>query len=339
MTKLIIQIPCYNEEQTLGKTLSELPRVVPGIDRVEWLVINDGSSDRTSEVARTLGVDHVVELPQHRGLATAFLSGIEACLRAGADVIVNTDADNQYRAQDIPVLIAPVLAGKADIVIGARPIEQIRRFSRSRRFLQRAGSWAVRVASQTDIPDATSGFRAVSRNAALQPNFFGVYTYTLEMIIQAGQKGIAITSVPIRTNEDLRPSRLIKSVPSYIGQSILTLLRVFVVYRPLRFFFILGCIALGAGGLLGVRWLVLFLSGTARTHLPSLILAAVLLIWGLLLWIFGLAADLVAANRMLLEDIQVRARRSEMDSGAQAAAGQPPDVRPPRQRDTPASRA
>jgi glycosyltransferase involved in cell wall biosynthesis len=311
MTKLIIQIPCYNEEQTLGLTLSELPRQLPGIDEIEWLVIDDGSRDRTVEVAKACGVDHIVRLANNQGLAKAFMAGLESSLKAGADIIVNTDADNQYCAEDIPALIHPIVLGTAEIVIGARPIQDIKHFSPTKKFLQRLGSWVVRLASNTRIPDAPSGFRAFSREAAMQLNVFNQYTYTLETIIQAGQKGMAITSVPIRTNGELRPSRLVKSIPSYIHRSILTIFRIFMTYKPLRFFLLLGSFPLGLGVALGMRWLGFFLMGTDRTRIPSLILAAILILIGVQLIILGLVADLLAVNRKLLEDIQLRMRRSD----------------------------
>ncbi len=314
MTKLIIQIPCFNEEATLGLTLAELPRQVPGVDRVEWLIINDGSTDRTVEVARSHGVDHIVSFEHNQGLAKAFMAGLEASLKAGADIIVNTDADNQYCAADIPALIEPIVLGQAEIVIGARPIRRMKHFSSVKKFLQEFGSWVVRIVSNTDIPDAPSGFRALSRNAALQINVFNSYTYTLEMIIQAGQKGMAITSVPIRTNGYLRPSRLVKSIPAYIRRSILTILRIFMTYKPLKFFFFLGSIPFTLGTLLGVRWLVLFfMEGTLRARVPSLVLAAILILIGFQLWIFGLVADLMSVNRRILEDIQLRLRRAEVE--------------------------
>ena len=314
MSKLIIQIPCYNEEATLGITLSSLPRQLPGISCIEWLVINDGSTDKTVEVAQSFGVDRIVNLNHNQGLAKAFMAGIEACLTAGADIIVNTDADNQYCADDIPKLIEPIVSGRAEIVIGTRPISKIKHFSPVKKLLQKFGSWVVRLASNTDIPDAPSGFRAISREAAMQLNVFNQYTYTLEMIIQAGQKGIAITSVPIRTNKYLRPSRLVKSIPAYVQRSLFTILRIFMTYQPLRFFTILGSIPFTIGFMLGVRWLLLFLSGTTRTRIPSLILAAILILIGVQLWLFGLVADLMAVNRKVLEEIQLRMRRSEIES-------------------------
>jgi glycosyltransferase involved in cell wall biosynthesis len=323
MRKLIIQIPCYNEEATLGITLAALPRTLPGVDVVEWLVINDGSTDATVEVARSYGVDHIVSFDHNQGLAKGFLAGLEACLKAGADIIVNTDADNQYCADDIPQLIAPIVLGQAEIVIGTRPIRQIQHFSPTKKFLQAVGSWVVRIASNTDIPDAPSGFRAISRNAALQMNVFNPYTYTLETIIQAGQRGMAITSVPIRTNGYLRPSRLVKSIPSYIQRSILTILRIFMTYQPLKFFSILGSVPLGLGVLLGLRWVLLFwLVDAGKPRVPSLVLAAVLILIGFQLWMLGLIADLLSVNRKMLEDIQLRLRRSEVEGQRGRGAGE-----------------
>lgn len=313
MKKLIIQIPCFNEDASLAITLRALPRIVPGFECVEWLVINDGSEDRTVAVAREHGVDHIVELGAHRGLAAAFMAGLDAALRAGADVIVNTDADNQYHAGDIPKLTAPILNGEAAIVIGARPVADTGHFSPMKKFLQRLGSRVVRYASGTDVADAPSGFRAMSREAALQLNVFSRYTYTLETIIQAGQKNIPIASVPVRTNPDLRPSRLVKSMPAYVQRSILTILRISVTYKPLRVFLTLGTLPFLIGTAIGLRWLWYFIlveEGT-RTRLPSLILAAILILIGVQLWIVGIVADIVAVNRRLLEDIQVRVRRVE----------------------------
>ncbi|HEY7534594.1 MAG TPA: glycosyltransferase family 2 protein, partial [Thermodesulfobacteriota bacterium] len=291
-----------------------LPRTLPGVERIEWLIINDGSTDRTIEIAKTYGVDHIINFKHHQGLAKAFIEGLETSLSAGADIIVNTDADNQYSSHDIPKLIEPILSGKADIVIGARPISQIKHFSLMKKALQKLGSWVVSIFSNTDIPDVTSGFRAISRDAAMRLNVFTQHTYTLEMIIQAGQKGMAITSIPITTNEDLRPSRLIKNIPSYIKHSIFTILRIFMTYRPLRFFMIMGGIPFALGFLIGVRWLFLYFSGTPRTHLPSLVLASILILIGFQLWIFGLIADLMAVNRKMLEDIQLQTRRYKFDS-------------------------
>jgi glycosyltransferase involved in cell wall biosynthesis len=311
--KVIIQLPCYNEEETLCIALEALPRQLPGVDKVEWLVINDGSTDQTEAVAKTHGVDHIVSFPTNQGLARGFMAGLDACLRAGADIIVNTDADNQYCAQDIPKLIEPILEGQAEIVIGARPINQTEHFSAIKKILQRLGSWVVRIASGTDVPDSPSGFRAISREAALQLNVFNEYTYTLETIIQAGQKNIPITSVPIRTNADLRPSRLVKSIRSYVYRSIITIGRIFMVYRPLRFFMTLAAAPLLAGIALCVRWLGLFLwVDSTRARTPSLILAAILIFLSGLLIFLGLIADLLAVNRKLLEEVRVRVRRIEI---------------------------
>ena len=313
MTKLIIQIPCYNEEFTLETTLAALPRYLPGIDCIEWLVIDDGSKDRTVEVAKANGVNHIVQFPTNQGLAKAFMAGLEASLKAGADIIVNTDADNQYCADDIPKLIQPILLGKAEIVVGARPIWKTKHFSSTKKLLQKLGSLVVRLASKTNIPDAPSGFRAFSREAALQLNVFNNYTYTLETIIQAGQKGMAITSVPIRTNPDLRPSRLVRSTPAYVVRSVLTILRIFMLYKPLRFFLLLGSVPFSLGVILGVRWLLFFWAGSERTRVPSLILTAILILIGFQLWMFGLVADLMSANRRLVEDVQLRMRRLDAE--------------------------
>jgi len=315
--KLIIQIPCYNEEATLAITLADLPREVPGFDSVEWLIIDDGSGDRTSEVARSNGVDHVVHHTKNLGLAQAFLTGLDASVNAGADVIVNTDADNQYCAADIPKLVQPILNGKADMVIGARPIDDIQHFSPLKKFFQKLGSSMVRVVSNTDIPDAPSGFRAMTRKTALHLNVFNEYTYTLETIIQAGHKGIAVTSVPIRTNEDLRPSRLVKTIPSYIRRSMVTMLRIFVIYRPMRFFFYLGSIPMAGGVALALRWLYfLIYTDTTRTRLPSLLAAAVLALIGFHIWTLGILADLFAANRKIVEETQARVRMIKADLSA-----------------------
>ena len=313
MTKLIIQIPCYNEENSLGVTLAELPRQLPGIDVVEWLIVDDGSRDRTIDVAKAWDVDHIVRFASNQGLARAFMAGIDASLKAGADIIVNTDADNQYCADDIPLLIEPILRGQAEIVVGERPIRKISHFSLSKKLLQRLGSWVVRLASNTNIPDAPSGFRAFSREAAMQFNVFNSYTYTLETIIQAGQKGVAITSVPIRTNPILRSSRLVKSIPSYVVRSLFTILRIFMLYKPLRFFLFLGSGPFSLGVLLGIRWLIYYFLGTERTRIPSLILAAILILIGFQLWMFGLVADLMAANRRMLEEMQLRLRRRDYE--------------------------
>jgi glycosyltransferase involved in cell wall biosynthesis len=312
--KLIIQIPCFNEEATLGLTLDELPGALSGIDQIERLIVNDGSTDRTLEIARQRGVEHIVSFPVNLGLARAFLAGIETSLAAGADIILNTDADNQYCAQDIPKLIQPILDGKAEIVIGARAIAATEHFSWSKKLLQRLGSAVVRFASSTDVADAPSGFRAFSREAAMHLNVFSSYSYTLETIIQAGQKNIPVISVPVRTNPLLRPSRLAKSTWYYVTRSIGTIVRIFMSYSPLRFFIGLSTAPLVLGLVLIARWLFIHLSGTPQTHVPSLVAAAVFLLSGVQLVIVGLVADLLSVNRKLLEDIQLRMRRLQLKS-------------------------
>jgi len=307
--KLIIQIPCLNESETLAIALAELPRKVAGFDTVEWLIIDDGSTDNTAEVARQNGVHHVVRHPVNRGLAVGFMSGLEACLRLGADVIVNTDADNQYCGADIPKLTAPVLCHEADIVIGARPIDETEHFSWIKKKLQRLGSWAVRMASKTDVADAPSGFRAISREAAMRLNVFSAYTYTLETIIQAGQSNLRILSVPIRTNGDLRPSRLVKSIPSYVKRSLVTILRVFVIYRPLALFFYVGSTFMLVGTVVGVRFMYHFFHRGGAGHIQSVIFGSMCLTMGMLFYMMGIIADLVATNRKLSEKILLQLRQ------------------------------
>ncbi len=314
MRKLIIQIPCLNEEETLPIALADLPREVAGYDTVEWLIIDDGSTDRTVEVAKANGADHVLSLGSNRGLATAYMRGLEFCLKQGAHTIVNTDADNQYRADYIPALCEPILDGRAQIVVGARPIMETKDFSPLKKRLQRLGSWVVRKASGTDIPDAPSGFRAVHRDAAMQLTVFNPYTYTLETIIQAGRRGIPITSVPVETNAWLRPSRLFSSIPNYIWRSIITILRIFVIYKPARFFGLLSLIAMTPALLAILRFLIYFAIGEGDGHVQSLILAAGLLAISVVLFIAGVLADLIATNRRLLEDIRLRAVRRELES-------------------------
>ena len=325
--KLIIQIPCFNEAASLPLTLAHLPRAVPGFDGVEWLVIDDGSTDGTSEVARSFGVDHVVRLTGNLGLARAFSAGLDAAVAAGADVIVNTDADNQYNAADIPLLVAPILAGEAELVVGARPIDSIPHFSPLKKWLQGFGSWVTRVFSGTDVQDAPSGFRAMSRDAARRLNVFSSYTYTLETIIQAGKNGMAVKSVPIRVNGETRPSRLVKSISSYVKRSVITMFRIFLVYQPLRAFLTAGSIIGGLGFLVGLRFLYYFVIGEGSGHVQSVILTALLIGSGLLLCVMGLLADLIAVNRRLLEQAnwrlgeledvlkEVRRRQRDTDGG------------------------
>lgn len=309
--KLMIQIPCYNEENTLARTFGDLPGQMEGIDEIEYLVIDDGSSDRTAEVARELGVHHIVSFKRNKGLARGFSAGLDACLRLGADIIVNTDADNQYCGQDIEKLVRPILLGQADIVVGERPIDETEHFSWQKKRLQHFGSWVVRMASGTDIPDAPSGFRAYSREAALRLNVINEYTYTLETIIQAGQNKMAMTSVPIRTNPETRKSRLFGSMWAYMRRSASIIIRSFMMYKPLRFFGTLGAIVFLAGFLLGVRFLVYMAMGQGNGHIQSLILAAALLMLGFQTVVVGLLADIIAGSRRVMEDIQYRVRKME----------------------------
>lgn len=311
--KLIIQIPCYNEAETLEVALNDLPKHIDGIDTIEYLIINDGSKDNTVEVAKRWGVHYVVNFRRNKGLAKGFMAGLDACLRNGADIIVNTDADNQYCGDDIEKLVRPILEGKTDIVIGERPIDQTEHFSPLKKKLQHFGSWVVRKASNSDIPDAPSGFRAYSREAAMRLNVVNEYTYTLETIVQAGRDKIAMTSVPIRTNGELRPSRLFSSMFGYVKKSMLTIIRAFMMYKPLRFFTILGAIPLVLGVLLGVRFLVFLFQGAGGGHVQSLILASLLIMIGIQTVIVGLQADVIAANRKILEDIQYHVRKMDYD--------------------------
>lgn len=312
--KLIIQIPCYNEQDTLPITINDLPKKIKGIDEIEILIINDGSTDRTVEVAKELGVNHIVNFTQNKGLANAFKAGIDACLKLGADIIVNTDADNQYKGEDIERLIQPIINREADMVIGERPIDEIEDFSYLKKKLQRLGSWVIRVISKTNIPDATSGFRAYSREAAMRINVVSNYTYTLETIIQAGRSNIALTSVPIRTNGKLRESRLFSSMWKYITRSINTMIRIFAFYKPLKFFTLLGNIFSLAGIFLGIRFLVLIyvVKETGRTHLPSIILGTSLIIIAILIYIIGILSDIIGYNRKLIEEILYKIKKLEL---------------------------
>lgn len=307
--KLIIQVPCYNEAETLEIALNDLPKHIDGIDEIEYLIINDGSKDNTVEVAKNWGVNYVVNFKQNKGLAKGFMAGLDACLRNGADIIVNTDADNQYCGEDIEKLVRPILNGEADMVIGERPIDQTEHFSPLKKKLQHFGSWVVRKASRTEIPDAPSGFRAYSREAALSMNVVNEYTYTLETIVQAGRNKMALASVPIRTNAELRPSRLFSSMFGYVKKSMLTIIRAYLMYRPLMFFSTVGSILAVAGGALGIRFVVYWVQGVGAGHVQSLILSSMLIMLGVMTGVVGLLADVISANRKLLEDIQKRVRK------------------------------
>src|SRR5690606_21407096 len=302
MPKLIIQIPCLNEAAVLAATIAALPRELPGIDTVEFLVIDDGSEDETVEVARRAGVDHIVRFPQHQGLAKAFSAGIDAALKLGADIIVNTDADNQYEARDIPALVKPILDGRADMVIGDRGPESLAHFSPLKRTLQFYGSWVVRGLSGTNVPDAASGFRALSRRAALRLNVMSDFTYTLETLVQAGKKQLAVTHVPVRTRKT-RPSRLFSSIPTYLRRSFVTLVRIYSLYEPIRVFWTLGAVMVSIGILIGLRFLYYyFFEPAGAGKVQSLILAAALSIIGMQTILMGLVADLIASSRSLIED-------------------------------------
>lgn len=311
--KLIIQIPCYNEEKTLTIALDALPKHIDGIDEIEYLIINDGSKDNTVQVARDWGVNYIVNFRGNKGLAKGFMAGLDACLRNGADIIVNTDADNQYNADDIEKIVRPILENKSDIVIGARPVDETEHWSPLKKKLQHFGSWVVRKASKTDIPDAPSGFRAYSREAAMRMNVVNEYTYTLETIVQAGRTKIPMTSVPIRTNAELRPSRLFNSMLGYVKKSMLTILRAYMMYKPLVFFTLLGLVPFIVGAGIGIRFLVYFFGGTGAGHVQSLILASTLMLLGFQTFVVGLQADMIAANRKILEDIQYHVRKVDYD--------------------------
>ena len=313
--KLIIQIPCLNEEHTLPKTLEDLPKQIEGIDSIETLIIDDGSTDKTVEVAKKLGVHHVLQFTNNKGLAKAFISGINQSLKLGADIIVNTDADNQYFGGDIVKLIQPILKKDADIVVGDRQVETIRHFSPIKIFLQKFGSWVVRQLSGTEVPDATSGFRAYSRDAALQLNVVSDFTYTIETIISAGKKNLAIAHIPVKTNTKLRESRLFPSIRVYLQRSLITMLKVYSMYRPLRLFTLAGGTTFLLGFAIGCRYLFFFFMGQTEGHIQSLILSAILLIVGFQIIMMGIAAELISVNRQLLEDIQVRIKKDELGEG------------------------
>jgi glycosyltransferase involved in cell wall biosynthesis len=312
--KLVIQIPCFNEEETLPATIADLPREVPGADVVEWLVIDDGSSDRTAEVARELGVHHVVRHHRNRGLAAAFLTGLDAALTAGADVVVNTDADNQYDASCIPDLVRPVIEDGIDIVVGERPIESIEHFSPMKKRLQRIGSRVVRTLSGTEVRDAPSGFRAMSRDAALRLQVFGRFSYTMETLVQARAEGLSVAGVPIRVNPKTRESRLAKNMVQYLLRSTQTIVRSFALYYPFRFFFRVGLVPFVFGMALLVRWGLYWLfADEYRSRIPSLVVGAVLIIVAVQIWVIAFVADLQAASRRLLAEARVRERKRVLD--------------------------
>jgi glycosyltransferase involved in cell wall biosynthesis len=350
--KLIIQIPAFNEEATIAQALRDLPKRIEGITSIETLVIDDGSSDKTAEAARKAGATHILQLKSHRGLSAAFVAGIDAALRLGADVIVNTDADNQYQAADIARLVSPIIKGTADVVIGDREVSKSPHMSGLKRVLQRLGSWTVGKASGLSVADVTSGFRAFSREAAMQINVFNPFTYTLETVIQAGNRNLGVQSVTVRTNAPTRPSRLYRGMGTYLRKSMATIFRIYTLYRPLKTFFAIGSLLMILGIALGARFLWFYSQGDRGGHIQSLILAAVFLITGFHTWLIALLADLIAVNRKLTEDVLIRVKKLETPQNAQrsrvlpetqrrdraaAASAPPPPVRGPREprRDAP----
>jgi glycosyltransferase involved in cell wall biosynthesis len=330
--KVIIQIPCFNEAEQLPATLRDLPEEIPGVDAIEWLVVDDGSTDGTVEVARRLGVDHIVRLTNHKGLAAAFQAGLDACLKLGADVIVNTDADNQYRGADIPKLVQPVIAGTADMVIGDRGTAQIDEFSAVKKRLQQLGSATVRRFSNTSVPDVTSGFRAYNREAALRVQVVSKFTYALETIIQAGNMLVAVDSVPIGTNPKTRDSRLFSSTWMYVRRNALAILRVYTMYEPLRVFMLAAGAAALVGAAIWIRFLYYFATGDGRGHIQSLLLGATMLIIAVQLAALGVLADVLAAIRVLLQRSLERIQRLELRLGVEPShyeagdAGTEPDL-------------
>jgi glycosyltransferase involved in cell wall biosynthesis len=342
--KLIVQIPAFNEEVTIAQTLRDIPKKIDGITVIETLVVDDGSSDNTAAAARKAGATHVVQLKSHRGLSSAFLAGIDACLRLGADIIVNTDADNQYAGSDIPKLIAPIVRGSADVVVGDREVAKSPHMSAFKRLLQRIGSRTVGLASGLRVGDVTSGFRAFSREAATQINVFNPFTYTLETIIQAGNRNLGVQSVPVRTNAPTRPSRLYSGIGTYLRKSVATIFRIYTIYKPLKTFFTIGSVLLLAGAVLGARFLWHFAQGDRGGHIQSLILAAVFLIIGFQTLLIGLVADLISVNRRLSEEVLVRLKRADAPSAVERRP-QPAAVRdqrparpqPPPKRERPAA--
>jgi glycosyltransferase involved in cell wall biosynthesis len=320
---LIIQIPCFNEAATLPAVVADLPRQLPGIAVIEYLVIDDGSQDGTAEIARRLGVHHIVQHQINRGIAAAFQSGLDACLKAGADIIVNTDGDHQYPGGEIERLIAPILAGQADLVVGDRQTRAVEHFSPVKRRLQQLGSWVVRAASGTSVPDATSGFRALSREAALRLIVLTRFSYTLDTLIQAGKKGLRVCHVPIQVNAPTRESRLFRSNWSYIKRQTATIVRIYALYEPLRTFFLLALPFLLAGSFLIARFLWFYITGQTDMgrHVQSVVIGGTLLTLGFLIFLFGVLADLTAMNRQLVEETLYRQRKQEVDAARLAAAG------------------
>ncbi len=310
--KLIIQIPCLNEAGTLPRTLGDLPSEIAGVDTIETLIVDDGSTDNTIEVARNLGVNHIVRHTNNKGLAEAFMSGLDACVKLGADIIVNTDGDNQYDGQSIQPLIGPILRGEADMVVGDRQVNDIDHFSPLKKRLQTLGSWVVQHVSGTEVPDTTSGFRAFSRDAAMRINVISSFTYTIETIIQAGKSNIAVTHVPIKTNEKLRESRLFDSMWKYIKRSVATIFRIYTMYEPLKTFSLIGGAVFGVGLLVSLRFVYFYLIGDGAGHIQSLILSSVLLMIGFQVAMIGLLADLIRSNRHLIEDTQYRVKKMEV---------------------------
>jgi len=311
--KLIVQIPCFNEEDTLPQTVRDIPRQIDGIDEVEILLIDDGSTDRTVQVAEELGVDHIIQISHNKGLAHSFLTGIDACLRRGADIIVNTDGDNQYKGEEIRKLVRPIIRGDAEIVVGNRETDKIKHFNKTKKILQKVGSLVVRILSGTDIPDAVSGFRAYSRSAAMQINILSDYSHTIETIIQAGKKRVRITSVTVETNPKTRDSRLIKSLPKFLVSQINTMIRMYAMYQPLRVFSYIGFLFILGGLIPSVRFLFYYFEGQGSGHIQSLILAAILFIVGFQVLILGLIGDVLSFNRKLIEKILLRVKRIELD--------------------------
>jgi glycosyltransferase involved in cell wall biosynthesis len=326
--KVIIQIPCYNEAETLAETLRALPRSLPGVDAVEWLVVDDGSADATADIARREGVDHVLRLPVHSGLARAFAAALDFSLRRGADIIVNTDGDNQYEGADVAGLVVPILEGRSQIVVGDRGVADLRRFSPAKRAMQKLGSWVVGRVSRLDVPDAASGFRAFSREAALRLIVLSEYSYTLETLIQAGIRGFGVTFVPVRTGPKTRASRLIRNLPHYLSYQLATILRTAGNYRPLRVFLTIGTVFIAAGLVPAIRYLFFLFQGTGRGHVQSVILAAILLIVGFQICLIGVVADLVGSNRKILEEALFRLRKIELERPAAEDPDHRPDARP-----------